>query len=120
MYKFRIYKTSCINNDNLDHEEFFKNEGEMYKRYRELLYDRKDCITVWKSTNTNGKYVMLKCCANCRNHAFLLKENRYKDIETFCMVNGYFTSYIFKDIRKIKIYSPGGKELECKFQQKME
>lgn len=52
MYKFRIYKTSCINDDNLEHEEFFKNESEMYKRYRELLYDRKDCITVWKSTGT--------------------------------------------------------------------
>lgn len=115
MYKLCIYKTLHFDNDDLDHEEFFKNEQEVYKRYRELLYDGINYLTVWKLVG-DQKYSMLECCANCKKFAFLLKNNRYQDIELFCFATGYFISGIFKDKRKIKHYSPGGKILECKYE----
>lgn len=116
MYKLCIYKTLHFDNDDLDHEEFFKNEQEMYKRYRELLYGEINYLTVWKLVG-DQKYSMLECCANCKNFAFLLKNNKYQDIELFCFATGYFISGIFKDKRKIKHYSPGGKILECKYER---
>ena len=62
MYKLCIYKTLHFDNDDLDHEEFFKNEQEVYKRYRELLYDGINYLTVWKLVG-DQKYSMLECCA---------------------------------------------------------
>ena len=91
MYKLCIYKTLHFDNDDLDHEEFFKNEQEVYKRYRELLYDGINYLTVWKLVG-DQKYSMLECCANCKNFAFLLKNNKYQDIELFCFATGYFIS----------------------------
>lgn len=81
----------------------------------ELLYDGINYLTVWKLVG-DPKYSMLECCANCKKFAFLLKNNRYQDIELFCFATGYFISGIFKDKRKIKHYSPGGKILECKYE----
>ena len=53
MYKFCVYKTSHFDKADLDHEEFFKNEQEMYKRYRELFKPREYALnpTAWEKVN---------------------------------------------------------------------
>lgn len=58
----------------------------------------------------------VKCCRNCRNLISIPKDNRFNDVDHYCMVSTYFTHGIDKDITKIKRYTPGGKELECRWE----
>lgn len=44
--------------------------------------------------------------------------NRYGDIDYMCAINGYFMHSINKDISKIKHFTPGGRELECRYERK--
>jgi hypothetical protein len=61
---------------------------------------------------------MIECCANCKHCIDIPKNNRYGDVEHFCLVNGYFLIGVHKDRRKVKGFSPGGKELECRFEKR--
>ena len=61
---------------------------------------------------------MIECCANCKHLISTPKNNRYGDMEHFCMVTGYLTHQINKDRNKIKRFTPGGKELECKYERR--
>lgn len=61
---------------------------------------------------------MIECCANCKYCIDEPTNNRYGDIKHFCLVTGYYTHGINKDRTKIKHYTPGGKELECKYERK--
>lgn len=62
----------------------------------------------------------IECCANCENCIDLPKNNRYGDVEHYCLATGYFTHGIYKDRNKIRHFTPGGKELECKYKRKKE
>lgn len=59
----------------------------------------------------------IKCCANCGHCIAFPKNNSYGDIEYFCTVNGYFTVQAHKDISKVKRFTPGGRELECRYEE---
>lgn len=61
---------------------------------------------------------MVECCANCKHLISTPKNNRYGDMEHFCMVTGYFTHGIDKDRNKVKHFTPGGKVLECKYERR--
>ena len=61
---------------------------------------------------------MIECCANCRYLISTPKNNRYGDIEHFCVVTGYYCYGIYKDRNKLKHFTPGGKELECKYERR--
>ena len=61
---------------------------------------------------------MIECCANCKHCIDFPKNNRYGDVEHLCLVTGYFTHGINKDRNKVKHFSPGGKELECKYERR--
>lgn len=61
---------------------------------------------------------MIKCCRNCHNLIEYPRNNKYKDIDYFCIMTGYFTSGIDQDITKVMRYSPGGKELKCEWKEK--
>ena len=56
-----------------------------------------------------------QCCRNCSNLVEFPRNNRYGDIDYLCRVTGYFASGIDRDVTKVKRYSPGGKELECRW-----
>ena len=59
----------------------------------------------------------VKCCRNCEYLVESQKNNHYGDIEHFCLLTGYFTSGIDRDISKIKRYTPGGRELKCQWKE---
>lgn len=61
---------------------------------------------------------MVECCANCKHCMDIPKNNSYGDIEHLCLVNGYYVHGINKDRNKVKHFTPGGKELECKYERK--
>lgn len=61
---------------------------------------------------------MVECCVNCKYLISTPKNNKYGDIEHFCVVTGYFCYGIHKDRNKIKHFTPGGKELECKYERR--
>lgn len=60
---------------------------------------------------------MTECCINCKHCIATPKNNRYGDIEYFCIATGYFLHGVTKDRNKVKRYSPGGKELECQYEK---
>ena len=62
---------------------------------------------------------MHKCCANCRWYSRKDKNNKYGDVEHFCIATGYFmlSSEIYKNIENVKMYAPGGRELVCKYEK---
>ncbi len=62
--------------------------------------------------------MMVKCCRNCAHLIDYPRNNRYGDVEHLCIVTGYLTTGIDRDISKIKRYSPGGRELQCKWKGK--
>lgn len=68
-----------------------------------------------------GKGVMkiIECCANCKHCLDIPKNNTYGDIEHLCLVNSYYVHSVNKDKNKLKRFSPGGKELECRYERKM-
>jgi len=59
---------------------------------------------------------IIKCCRNCKHLLDFPRNNHYNDVDHFCIMTGYFTHGIDKNIEKIKRYSPGGKELPCNFE----
>ena len=61
---------------------------------------------------------MIKCCANCKNCVAIPKNNSYNDIDYLCIINSYFVIGIHKDINRIKHLTPGGREMECKYESK--
>lgn len=61
---------------------------------------------------------MVECCANCKYCLAFPKNNKYGDVDYLCVVNDYFCLEIHKDRRKVKNYSPGGRELECRYESK--
>lgn len=61
---------------------------------------------------------MIECCANCKYCLAYPRNNRYGDIDYLCKVTGYFLHGINKDRTKVKHYTPGGRELECKYERK--
>lgn len=61
---------------------------------------------------------MVECCANCKHCVDYSKNNRYGDVEHLCLVTGYFIQGFNKDRNKVKRFSPGGKELECKYERR--
>lgn len=60
---------------------------------------------------------MTECCANCRHCVVKPKNNRYGDMEYFCLITGYFLIGAYKDRNKVKRYTPGGRELECRYER---
>lgn len=65
-----------------------------------------------------GIDIQKKCCRNCKHLIDIPRNNSYKDVDHFCMLNGYYTTGIDKDINKVRRYSPGGKELRCEYKEK--
>lgn len=61
----------------------------------------------------------IPCCANCKHLVQTPKNNRYGDMENFCMVTGYFCIGIHKDVRNYRRFTPGGKELICRYEKKI-
>lgn len=59
---------------------------------------------------------MIKCCANCKNCVAIPRNNSYNDIDYLCVISSYFVIGIHKDISKVKHLTPGGRELECKYE----
>lgn len=64
----------------------------------------------------------VKCCANCKYCIDIPRNNKYGDVDYLCVITGHFIPFygITKDRVQIKCYSPGGKELECKFEKKQD
>ena len=60
----------------------------------------------------------VECCANYKYLIDYPKGNKYRDVEHFCVITGYFTHAIHKEGRKIKRFTPGGRELECRYERK--
>lgn len=44
------------------------------------------------------------------------RNNSYNDIDYLCVISSYFVIDIHKDINRIKHLTPGGRELECKYE----
>lgn len=61
---------------------------------------------------------LTECCANCRHCLAYPRNNRYRDIDHLCAVSGYFVTGIHKDRNKVRGFSPGGRELECRYERK--
>ena len=61
---------------------------------------------------------MVKCCDNCKYCVAISRNNKYNDIDYLCIINSYFIINIYKDLSKVRHLTPGGKELECKFENK--
>lgn len=59
----------------------------------------------------------IECCANCKHCMAFPKNNKYGDIEYLCLIHGYFMFEIHKDHRKIRQYTTGERELECKYER---
>ena len=59
----------------------------------------------------------IECCANCKHRLDYPRNNKYGDVDHLCIISGYFIIEIYKDHRKVKGYSPGGRELECKYER---
>ena len=61
---------------------------------------------------------MDKSCYNCKHCIAIPRNNRYNDIDYLCEVNSYFIMDIHKNVSRIKHFTPGGRELECKYEPK--
>lgn len=59
-----------------------------------------------------------ECCGTCKYLVDIPTNNRYGDVKYFCLVTGYFTTNIHKNRNKVKRFTPGGKELKCKYERK--
>lgn len=65
-------------------------------------------------------YEQVECCANCKHLIDYPKGNRYGDVEHLCLITGYYTHAIYKDRKTIKRFTPGGRELKCRYERKKE
>jgi hypothetical protein len=61
---------------------------------------------------------MKKCCANCRYCISIPRNNKYGDVDHLCIITDYYIGNINRDRNKIKMFTPGGRELECQYEQK--
>ena len=59
---------------------------------------------------------MVECCANCKHCLAYPRNNRYRDVDYLCVATSYFVHGIHNDRNKVKHFTPGGKELECKYE----
>ena len=80
-------------------------------------YDLKEKLEELKDKNRKKNKSDIKCCATCKYCLSIPRNNRYGDIDYLCYIDGYFILSIYKDITKIKHYSPGGKVLDCKYKK---
>lgn len=62
----------------------------------------------------------IDCCANCKHCIVTPKNNKYGDMEYFCMKIGYYCTGVHKDVHKYKHLSPGGRELDCQYERRGE
>lgn len=69
------------------------------------------------SETVKGSASEYEHCGNCKHLVSIPKNNRYGDMEHFCMVTGYFVHGIYKDRNSVKRYTPGGKELYCCYER---
>ena len=60
---------------------------------------------------------MVECCANCKYCISVPRNNAYGDIDYLCLIS-YYLHGINKDRNKVKHFTQGGKELECKYERK--
>lgn len=60
----------------------------------------------------------IECCANCKYCLAYPRNNRYGDINYLCVATTYFVYGIHKDRTKVRRYTPGGRELECKYERR--
>lgn len=61
-----------------------------------------------------------ECCANCRYLVSFPRNNKYNDNDHLCLITKYFCSGIYKDRKKLKHYTPGGRELNCCYERRRE
>ncbi len=59
----------------------------------------------------------VECCQNCRYCLKFPRNNQYGDIDYMCAVDGYYHLNITIDRNKVRRYTPGGKELECRYER---
>lgn len=57
----------------------------------------------------------MECCATCEYCLAYPRGNRFGDVDYLCVITGYFVHSIHKDIRTVRHFSPGGRELECQY-----
>lgn len=60
----------------------------------------------------------VECCQNCRYCIELPRGNRYEDVDYMCGIDGYYLASITADRNKVRRYTVGGKELECRYERK--
>lgn len=60
----------------------------------------------------------VECCQNCRYCIGFPKDNKYGDIDYMCGIDGYYLASITADRNKVRRYTVGGKELECRYERK--
>lgn len=65
------------------------------------------------SIQKKNKEIKKRCCLNCKNLVQFPRGNSYGDIDYLCIKTGYFVVNVGADVKKIKRYTPGGKELVC-------
>lgn len=61
----------------------------------------------------------VECCANCKNCVAYPKNNRYGDVDYMCLISGYYISGVHKDRNKVRRFTPGGRELECRYEKEL-
>ena len=61
---------------------------------------------------------MVECCLNCKYCVAEQKNNHYHDVEYFCLITGYFLHKVNTDRKLLKRFTPGGKELVCRYAKK--
>lgn len=70
-------------------------------------------ITNVYSVKKENKGIKKRCCLNCKHLVQFPRGNSYGDIDYLCIKTGYFVVNVGADVKKIKRYTPGGKELVC-------
>lgn len=81
-------------------------------RISHKFYIKKEDLSLMKDD------MYIECCANCKNCLDYPRGNKYGDVDHLCIVDGYFVMGVHKDRTKVKGYSPGGRELQCKYERK--
>lgn len=59
-----------------------------------------------------------KYCKDCKYCLAFPRNNSYGDTDYLCHYNGYFVSNIKKDMRTVKLFTPGGRELQCGYEKR--
>lgn len=61
----------------------------------------------------------IECCNTCKHLLAFSRGNSYGDINYLCPITTYYVTNIKADVHKYKRYSPGGKELICRYSPKV-